>query len=367
MPCIECENGKWKWGSRGTCKYTSKKTCEQAHAGEHHNEGKVVMLDESLVKEILDGTAMVHKTFNGAIKGINEAQRTATFTISTGSVDRDNDTIDPEGWDLKDYRENPVVLWAHNSYIPPIAKSKGTAVKDGNLISTATFATREQHELADTVFRLVLGRFLNTASVGFRPKESVWNDDRGGFDFKKQYLHEWSIVPVPSNPEALVGAKEQGIDIAVIYKWASEALDMLACKTSARCELDSVWKVLSNPQIQVSDYQADAIDEALELASIDEGFSKALMVGLTGIDLDTVDVDSEEDITILQRDGNVDPEQVNDDEDIITLDEPVAPAASLDPGQAEIDLGAIEPDDLKTVIQEEIRTSLIALNGRLPD
>lgn len=323
-------------------------------------------MNEDLMKQILEGTAMVHKTFQGSVKGMDELKRTATFTISTGTVDRDNDILDPAGWDLKDYRKNPVVLWAHNSYIPPIGKSESITVKEEKaLVSTATFATKEQHELADTVFQLILGGFLNTASVGFRPLESSWDDVRVGYNFIRQALHEWSVVPVPANPEALVGAKELGIDVGVIFKWATDALDMLACQSR---ELESVWKVLANPQIQVAGYTEDeVIQDALELAQVDECFKKALLVGLTGIELNGPDGDSE--IAVLQRDGNAreleldfSTDDTDADKDIIELDSDLV---SLDPN--EIDLGSIDPNDLKKVIKEEIRTSLTAVNGRLPD
>ncbi len=33
MPCIECENGKWKFGQRGRCKWDSKQECEAANEG----------------------------------------------------------------------------------------------------------------------------------------------------------------------------------------------------------------------------------------------------------------------------------------------------------------------------------------------
>lgn len=35
MPCQQCENGKWKWGSTGECSYDSKSACEAANHGEH--------------------------------------------------------------------------------------------------------------------------------------------------------------------------------------------------------------------------------------------------------------------------------------------------------------------------------------------
>lgn len=46
MPCIQCENGKWKWGETGTCQYDSREACEQAHEGEHDSERKGTMKDQ---------------------------------------------------------------------------------------------------------------------------------------------------------------------------------------------------------------------------------------------------------------------------------------------------------------------------------
>jgi len=31
MPCTKCENGKYKWGKTGDCKYDSKEECEKAN------------------------------------------------------------------------------------------------------------------------------------------------------------------------------------------------------------------------------------------------------------------------------------------------------------------------------------------------
>ena len=31
MPCTKCENGKYKWGETGECKYDSKEECEKAN------------------------------------------------------------------------------------------------------------------------------------------------------------------------------------------------------------------------------------------------------------------------------------------------------------------------------------------------
>src|SRR3990167_9023558 len=53
-------------------------------------------------------------------------ERVLRFKISTEAKGRDGDIIRLSGWDLKRYKKNPVVLWAHDSYAFPIARSLKT-------------------------------------------------------------------------------------------------------------------------------------------------------------------------------------------------------------------------------------------------
>ena len=38
MPCLECENGLWKFGESGKCQYSSKSECETANADYYAEE-----------------------------------------------------------------------------------------------------------------------------------------------------------------------------------------------------------------------------------------------------------------------------------------------------------------------------------------
>lgn len=143
--------------------------------------------------------------------------RTARFVVSTDAVDRDNDVVDQKGWQLESYKRNPVVLWAHDYSALPVGKATEIAVSGGRLVATAQFA---EHPFAETVFQLVKGGFLRATSVGFAPKAYKINDERDGVDFKEQELLEFSIVPVPANPEALIEARAAGVDLAPIKAWA---------------------------------------------------------------------------------------------------------------------------------------------------
>jgi len=170
----------------------------------------------------------VRKFFDTEIKSVDDNENVLQFAISTGSVDRDEDTINPDGWDLANYRKNPVVLWAHNYDELPVARSLGEWVDDGKLKSNAEFTSRELYPFGFMVREMLKGGFLNTTSVGFKPKEWMVADDESrdfGFDFFKQELLEYSVVPVPSNPEALIEARSKGIDIDPIKEWAEKVLD----------------------------------------------------------------------------------------------------------------------------------------------
>lgn len=160
---------------------------------------------------------------------IDEESRRITFTISTAARDRDGDTIDVAGWELEDYRKNPVVLWAHEGWSPPVARAESVMAEQGRLVSIARFATREQYPFADTIYELYKGGFLNATSVGFEPLEMELMDglEPGdiGFRFRRQKLLEYSAVPIPSNPEALVIARGTGIDVKPCEEWIERVLD----------------------------------------------------------------------------------------------------------------------------------------------
>ncbi len=146
----------------------------------------------------------LYKQFQTDVKTLPDS-RSVTFLISTDAVDRDGDSIDPTGWDLKNYQASPVVLWSHDHKNPPIAKTTRIEQTKNGLSATAEFPAKGIYPFADTVYELLKGGFLNASSVGFRPIESEQATDRkSGMNFMKQELLEWSVVPIPANPDALI-------------------------------------------------------------------------------------------------------------------------------------------------------------------
>ena len=79
------------------------------------------------------------------------------FVMSDYSVDRDQERIDPAGWNLKAFKRNPVMLWSHDWSRPAIGKVEPVRKKEDQLIGSAVFdesgsdpfAERGQHAAAD--------------------------------------------------------------------------------------------------------------------------------------------------------------------------------------------------------------------------
>lgn len=163
---------------------------------------------------------IIRKALQVEVKDVGS--RVLELIGSNEGIDRDGELIKAAGWQLDNYRKNPVVLWAHDYHQPPIGKAVGVDIKDGHLLFRVEFAPAEAYPFADTIYRLYKGGFLSATSVGFIPIETEDGETLESVDgkeisikpsrtFIKQELLELSAVPVPSNPEALIQARAQGI------------------------------------------------------------------------------------------------------------------------------------------------------------
>ena len=128
------------------------------------------------------------------------------FVASTGEVDRHGDTVAPEGWRLDAYRDNPVVLWAHDYGEPAIGRAEAVWSDGRALRARLEFAPTE---FAGQVERLYRQGYQRGVSVGFRPlrfeeRRDPVNGAFLGIRFLEQELLEISAVPVPANGGALL-------------------------------------------------------------------------------------------------------------------------------------------------------------------
>ena len=146
---------------------------------------------------------------NQSIKSIDEDKRQASYIISTDEVDRMGEVVE-QSWDLKNYEANPIVLFGHDSSKPENVLGKALSItteKDGDRSITSAlvqFAEAGTSKGVDTVWSLVKQGILKTVSVGFIP-HTYKNTDTEDTPtvLSDNELLEFSIVPIPANPQAV--------------------------------------------------------------------------------------------------------------------------------------------------------------------
>lgn len=152
-------------------------------------------------------------------KQTEDGKRVISMIGSTPSVDRDGDTINQSGWDLRAFRSNPVVQWAHSHAIPAIGRAnKFIKSKESLDFQEIEFPKEGIHPFADMIYALLKDKFIRMCSVGFIPlkheKREVEDDEKDRFwsprNFIKQELLELSICNVGSNRDALVYLQGKG-------------------------------------------------------------------------------------------------------------------------------------------------------------
>jgi hypothetical protein len=149
-----------------------------------------------------------------------EETRTVEFIISDESKDRHGTVLKSENWNLDNFNKNGIVGYQHNVHggdicngpDPDSVIGKGYAYREnGKVIGRVTFEPAEINPLAEKIFRKVLFGSLRATSVGFLPVgEGQWGEGdeaRNGsnptYYFSGQELLEFSIVNIPSNPNAV--------------------------------------------------------------------------------------------------------------------------------------------------------------------
>ena len=165
------------------------------------------------------------------------------WVLSDYSVDRDLERMDPTGWDLKNYKKNPVVLWAHDFMRPAIAKVESPRVKDEQLVGQVRFSSKEVDPFAAMIEGKVREGIVRAGSVGFISRKIEILDDPKATEtliHRKQELYEFSIVNIPSN----INATAQRSAVPEEGKEIKDSLNRLFTKTD---ELEEQIRRLKKP------------------------------------------------------------------------------------------------------------------------
>lgn len=146
------------------------------------------------------------------LRGVQTAEDPFEFVLSDESVDRMGDVIEAKGWQLANFKKNPIALFNHDSD-SVIGQWKNIRIDGARLMATLEMAAAGTSALVDTVRNLIAQRILRAVSVGFKPVEFVpiEGSKSGGYRFTKHELLEASVVSIPANPNALSLSKSLDI------------------------------------------------------------------------------------------------------------------------------------------------------------
>ena len=149
-----------------------------------------------------------------------EETREIEFVISSRSKDRHSTVLNMDGWQLDNFNRNGIVGYQHNVYgddmcsapNPDSVIGAGRAfIENDKLIGSVRFEPEEVNPLAEKIFRKVLFGSLRATSVGFseigrgaygKGTEAAGQENETYY-FAGQELLEFSIVNIPSNPDAV--------------------------------------------------------------------------------------------------------------------------------------------------------------------
>jgi D-ribose pyranose/furanose isomerase RbsD len=183
----------------------------------------------------------VTKLFNIDVKSVDEENRRITFCFSDDKEDRMGEIVDQASWDVKNYMNNPLILFGHDSSIPENILGQGTDLQlniGGKSFVTAQFDEAEINPRADMVFRQLVKRTLRAVSAGFINHTTEKSGDTPVL--KDNELLEISIVPIPANPRAIALALQDG---------SMSRKDALYLKRSMQDELALIEKQLIKSEI----------------------------------------------------------------------------------------------------------------------
>lgn len=142
------------------------------------------------------------------VEQLDDTNKTFVAVASTEDEDRDKDIIRQDGWNLKNFKKNPMIPWSHDYWSVPIARSLRTWVDHDakKLLFKPQFDSEDEQSMK--IYNKYKNGFLTSFSVGFRGLEFEYRDEEdrwwGGIEFLQQELLEISAVTIPANPNATV-------------------------------------------------------------------------------------------------------------------------------------------------------------------
>jgi len=277
----------------------------------------------------------LYKTFRPEVKGVNleTGEIDMLIPMSTASVDRDGESIDPIGWrkSLPAFRKRPVLLSSHNygDLRKQIGEFSKIKVSEDGLFASPRYYINEGNEEADWAFKLA-SKGMAAYSVGFIPKQ--WTDGDGdktpARTYTEQELLEISHVVVPSNRDAIQGLRGKSADPMINQIVEDLVNSDIVDNTDHALEIESsvIHKAKEHSQQEMAD-EIDYLESLINVGS----FALPTMEKSVQLALKILDIWERSDLGYTFTDENLDlikrltgddmPEQIksNDDDKLMAI------------------------------------------------
>jgi len=195
------------------------------------------------------------------VKEFNDEERSIIAYGSVPVKDRDSELILHNAWDLKAFKDNPVLMLSHDYSRPPVGKVRWIKAEKEGLKFKATFS---KTAIGDELYQLYKDDIMKGFSVGFIPK--AWEDKESKDSWRPELrtfteveLLEISCVSIPCCPKALVEEVKSGTS-SIKTKAISEAILNLEEKKEEKKEVKKEKEEHIIDKKDVKDADADVDD-----------------------------------------------------------------------------------------------------------
>ena len=162
------------------------------------------------------------------VKTGSDGKRVHYFRASDATIDRYNESIDPKGWVLDDFRKNNVIVDSHRYGSIEWIIGNGVDVNVTNDALIIGIQFTDQTALGRMAEGLVEEGTLKAGSVGFIPLDYKQGKGKGEptRTYTRQNLLEFSLTSIPANQNALKVSVEGGYinmeDVKTVSKMLSD-------------------------------------------------------------------------------------------------------------------------------------------------
>ena len=149
---------------------------------------------------------------------VTDPSRVIRFVASDDTLDRYGEVVLPSGVDFSGFAKNAPLMGHHDYSEWPIGKVVSGEVRENQLWLDAELDSEKDDPEAEKVLRKIRNKTIKTGSIGFIPKRFITPSEgtksKKDKDLFSQYpdarriytdweIIEFSIVPIPANPNAL--------------------------------------------------------------------------------------------------------------------------------------------------------------------